>query len=584
MSLVITLLSIMAVLQLTSIREEVQTIDEGVHLTAGVSYWLTGDFRLNEEHPPLVKLLAALPVVFTKPTIDFESKSWKQGDQWAFAREFLYQQGNDADALLFLGRLPMIGLCLVFGFVLYLWGRKLAGDLGGLLTLGWFVFDPNFLAHGRYITTDIPVALGYAATLYVFVRLLERWTWQRAVVFSAVFGLTQVTKFSALFLYAIIILTPVLWYYRTHKTKHIIQSTLRILGLAAAGAVCAIALTYGGQIKKGSTDPWAQALYQERLSVIQQNKIADQPKTVQRIIAYTNPNTRSGKIIERLALHTPIFGWSYLKGVVLVLNHDFWGHLSYVKGMHGNFGWWWYFPFALLVKTPLATLLTFSVGLLALAVSWKKNALIRNPAALVLFGASMLYLLWSMTSHLNLGVRHVFPVYAGLFTFIGVFLATIFRSQNIWLRLVMLGIGALYVTSSALAFPTYTAYFSELVGGTANGPKYLVDSNIDWGQDAKRLVRYTQEHNIPYVCMSYFGQASLSYYGLDNRYVPTINDPHDPEDVQCVVAISVTSLLSQDRIYSWLESYTPDVRIGGSIYLYDFRNGRNPRPATSQFR
>ena len=583
-SLVIALLSIMAVLQLTSIREEVQTIDEGVHLTAGVSYWLTGDYRLNEEHPPLVKLLAAVPVLFSNPKIDFESPSWQNGDQWAFAREFLYQQGNNADTLLFLGRLPMIGLCLLFGLLLYFWGRKLAGDMGGLLTLGWFAFDPNFLAHGRYITTDIPVALGYAATLYVFVRLLERWTWQRAVVFSAVFGLTQVTKFSALFLYAIILITPVLWYYKSNTAKSIVQNVLRILGLAVVGTLVAIALTYGGQIKKGSADPWAQSLYQERLSVIQNNKVADQPKTIQRIIAYTNPDTCTGKIIERLTLQTPIFGWSYLKGVVLVLNHDFWGHLAYVKGMHSNFGWWWYFPFAILVKTPFATLLTFCLGLFALAIRWRKNRLIKNPAALVLFGGGMLYLLWSMTSHLNLGLRHVFPFYAGVFVMIGAFLASVLRFHNIWLRLTMLGVATLYLTSSLLTYPTYTSYFSELVGGVNNGPKYLVDSNIDWGQDAKRLVQFTQQHNIPYVCMSYFGQASLTYYGLDNRYVPTLYDPHDPEDIQCVVAISVTSLLSQDRLYSWLEAYAPDVRIGGSIYLYDFRNGRTPSPATVQFR
>ncbi len=234
----------MAIFQLTSIRGEVQTIDEGVHLVAGISYWQTADFRLNEEHPPLVKLLAALPVVISRPHLDYNSTSWQQGNQWAFAREFLYEQGNDADWLLFLGRLPMIGLCLLFGFMLYLWGRRLGGDLAGILTLGWFAFDPNFLAHGRYITSDVPLALGYAATLYVLVRLLERWTWQRALVFGGIFGLTQLTKFSALFLYAVILLAPMYWFYTKHGVKVILQRTATLFAIALGSTLVVACILY----------------------------------------------------------------------------------------------------------------------------------------------------------------------------------------------------------------------------------------------------------------------------------------------------------------------------------------------------
>lgn len=579
---IITLLAIIAVFQLTSIREENQTIDEGVHLAAGVSYWLTGDFRLNEEHPPLVKLISALPVVLAQPTIHWDSPSWQEGNQWAFARDLLYEWGNDADTLLLLGRLPMIALTLTLGVVLYLWGRRLAGDWAGLFTLAWFAFDPNFLAHGRYITTDVPVTLGYAATLYLFVRLLDRWTWQRMLAFAAIFGLTQVTKFSALFLYAIIILAPILWYCKTQTAKTIAKRVLTVLGLALAGTIVAVTMVYGGQLKKGSEDPWVQALYQERQSVVREQRVATQPGTVQKIISLTNPDTRIGKTIENVVLHTPIPSWSYFKGIVLVLNHDYWGHLAYVNGTFSNFGWWWYFPFALLIKTPFATLILLCVAICAVIKSSNVRKFFYSPSMLLLTGVGVLYLLWSMTSNLNLGVRHVYPVYVGMFVTIGVLLANVWLSPRRWLKVVIGGISILYVTTSFLAYPAYTAYFSEIVGGTANGPKYLVDSNIDWGQDAKRLLAYTKQHNIPYVCMSYFGQASLRYYQLDHRYLPTQQDPHTPEDIQCVVAISVTSLLSQDGAYAWLRNYVPDEKIGGSIYVYDFRNGRTPPLAPGQ--
>ncbi|MEK7631373.1 MAG: glycosyltransferase family 39 protein [Patescibacteria group bacterium] len=529
----------MAVFQLTSIRGEVQTIDEGVHLAAGVSYWQTGDYRLNEEHPPLVKLLAALPVILSKPKLDFTSASWQEGNQWAFAREMLYQRGNDADRLLFLGRLPMVGLCLLLGFMLYLWGRRLGGDLAGILALGWFSFDPNFLAHGRYITTDVPIALGYAATLYLLLRVLEKWSWQRLAVFAAVFGLTQVTKFSALFLYAILLLAPVLWYYKSASVKIILQRTAALLGVGILGTALAVLVVYGGQVKRGSDDPWVQALYQERLRVIAEQRQNQQPQAIQRIISLTDPAHRTGKVVQQLVMETLIPGWSYFKGIALVLNHDFWGHLAYLNGQHSNFGWWWYFPFAGLVKTPLATLIMFSLAIVALAKTGRQAPILHQRSIYLLAGTCLLYLLWSMTSNLNLGLRHVFPVYAIIFALIGVFLANVLQTGKHWLMLTSIGISALYITSSVLAYPTYTGYFSEVIGGSANGPKYLVDSNVDRGQDAKRLITYLRARNIPYVCMSYFGQASLDYYGLDNRYLPTETDPHDTEAIQCVVAISV---------------------------------------------
>lgn len=574
----------MAVFQLTSIRGEVQTIDEGVHLAAGVSYWHTGDFRLNEEHPPLVKLLAALPVVLAQPSISYAIPSWQEGNQWAFARDLLYEQGNDADTLLFLGRLPMIALTLLLGFVLYLWGRRLGGDLAGILTLTWYSFDPNFIAHGRYVTTDVPVTLAFTATLYALFLVLEKWTWKRLIVFGALFGLSQVTKFSALFMYAIVLLVPAAWYFRKLPVRRIVIRTANIFAIAVAGAVVAILIVYGGQIRKGANDPWLVAQYQERETLTATNRVSNQPELIQKIIRLTEPTSSTGKTIRKLTLETPIPSWSYFKGVLLVLNHDLWGHLAYLNGQHSNTGWWWYFPFAIAIKTPLATGIMVLLAVVALARSTTRQRLLTLRGLSILAGACGFYLLWSLTSNLNLGVRHVFPFYSFVFVVVGLFFAATVQAGKRWLRFTVFSIFGLYVISSLLAYPAYTAYFSEVIGGTNQGPRYLVDSNIDWGQDGKRLITYLKKHKVPYVCMSYFGQANLGYYGLDSRYLPSQNDPHSPSAVDCVVAISVTSLLSQDRAYAWLREYTPDARIGGSIYVYDFRGGREPKKLQIPFR
>ena len=562
-------------------RQEVQTIDEGVHLAAGVTYWQKHDFRLNEEHPPLIKLLAALPVVLSRPHVNYDSPSWRSGDQWAFAREFLYQSGNNPDTLLLLGRLPMVVVSLCLGFVLYLWGRKLAGDWAGLLTLGWYAFDPNFLAHGHYITTDVGVTLGYALTLYVLVRLLERWTWKRALVFALVFGLAQMTKFSATFLLplsAVIAAAWAGWYTDHRRLRSACVRGLQVTGLALAGVFVVGFATYLGQVKAGRDDLWVQSLLRERTAVLAEGRLAQEPKIVQRFIAWSDP-TASFHPLYTLATSVELPMWSYVKGFTLVANHDYWGHLAYLNGQYSNFGWWWYFPFALLVKTPFATLLALLLASVALTRAVQKFQLRLHPGFLVIGAASLLYLLWSLTSNINLGVRHVFPVYLAVFTTIGVFGAQVIARGKRQLRWLLGGIGILYFLTSILAYPTYTAYFSEIVGGTANGPKYLVDSNIDWGQAVKRLKSFLVAENIPYVCMSYFGQANLTTYGIDYRYLQTQDDPHAPADVNCVVAISVTSILSHDGAYWWLRAYEPDARIGGTIYLYDFRNGRTPQKA-----
>ncbi|MFA6587767.1 MAG: phospholipid carrier-dependent glycosyltransferase [Patescibacteria group bacterium] len=567
----------MAILQITSIRQEVQTIDEGAHLAAGVSYWLKRDFRLNEEHPPLIKLLAALPVVLTQPKVSFDTTAWNESNQWQFAREFFYQNGNNADKLFFLGRLPMIALSLLLGLFIYFWANKLANPLAGLLALAWYIFDPNFLAHGRYITTDVPVALGVIASLYFIVKYLENSNWRNAVYFSAIFGLTQVTKFSAVFLWLLIIIIPIIWFVkRNYTSKKILGKTWRIFYLAIIGTIISITLVYAGQIKQGKNDPWINSLYAEREQIVNQQGGSNE-SLVQKLIKLSDGKTKIGKITNYVVKELPVPGWSYFKGLALVINHDYWGHLAYLDGQYSNFGWWYYFPAAFLVKTPFATLIIFLLSLIALSISIKNLDSKKFQQILwIPLVSALLYFLWSLTSHINLGLRHIYPVYPPIFILVGIFIASVLKFSNKILKITALLIFIFYTTTSFLAYPNYTAYFSELIGGSNNGPNYLVDSNIDWGQDLKKLKNFLTENNIPYVCMSYFGQAEMSFYNLDFRYIPNKNDPHEPNDVNCVIAISVTSLLSEDGAYWWLKKYEPDARIGGSIYVYDFRNSRSP--------
>jgi hypothetical protein len=129
-----------------------------------------------------------------------------------------------------------------------------------------------------------------------------------------------------------------------------------------------------------------------------------------------------------------------------------------------------------------------------------------------------------------------------------------------------------YIISSLSVYPHWLAYFNEVVGGPNHGPQYLTDSNIDWGQDLKNLKKYMVNNDISHVCLSYFGRAKIEYYNIDYWYLPDNDNFHGTRELNCVVAISVTSLYSEERTYEWLLRYTPTKKIGYSIYVYDFRN------------
>src|SRR5262245_58537775 len=142
------------------------TTDEPVHLAAGFSYWQTRDFRMNEEHPPLAKLIAAFPLLFIHPKFDTTNDDWKTGAEFRFGFNFLYQ--NDADRVLFWSRVPMVGLAGVGLLITFLWARDLFGIAAGLFAAGLYAFSANLLAHGMLVTTDVPLSGFSVFSFYIF--------------------------------------------------------------------------------------------------------------------------------------------------------------------------------------------------------------------------------------------------------------------------------------------------------------------------------------------------------------------------------------------------------------------------------
>jgi len=198
-----TLLCIVFLLCVFSIKEDSLTMDEVAHLPSGYSYLIKKDMRLNPEHPPLIKDLAAIPLLFIK-NIRFpvDIRDWQEdiNGQWGFGYYFLYNAENPADQMIFWGRIPMILVLLLLGFYLFKWTREFLGNEAGILALILFCFSPTFLAHGRLVTTDIGAATGMFIAIYYFLKALRVPTSKNIILAGISFGWAQLCKFSAIIL------------------------------------------------------------------------------------------------------------------------------------------------------------------------------------------------------------------------------------------------------------------------------------------------------------------------------------------------------------------------------------------------
>ena len=585
------LLISMLILEINSSLKESQTIDEGVHLAAGYSYLMKNDFRMNTEHPPLIKEIAALPLVIINNKLEqpFNQPSWTEYNQWQFAKDFIYNNNLSADTILFLGRLPIMLLSLLLGFFIFRWSRALFGTTAGILSLILYCFSSHILAHSGYVTTDLGLALFFFITIYYFYKYLKSPSWKNLIVFFVCFALAQAVKFSALLLIPILLIL-ILTVYLCKKNDQILRLAAKNFFKKFIIFFCITAIiifsVYGFNFQKPIDDINVQEQYSQQEQIILNDLVSEQNELVKKIISFTDTNKKSGKIIKSIATNVPFPAFPYLNGAVKLFSHNYHGHTSYLYGNYTEFGTWYYFPFAFLVKTPISTLVLLffmiSFGLFLLVKNVKTASRAKESPLkifekipvffLCLIIPPLIYLFFSLGSHLNLGLRHILPIYPFIFVLLGYLITIKFKKNQIVYYLLLAGLLIFYITSSLLIYPHYLAYFNEIAGGPNNGPKYLTDSNIDWGQDVKKLKKYIDENNIEYVCLSYFGQAKLEYYGIDYHYLPNNQNFQGINQLDCVVAISVTSLLSKEREYDWLLQYEPDEKIGYSIYVYDFRD------------
>ena len=211
----IAILATQFILMLASSWNDSAIMDEMAHIPAAYSYVSQMDYRLNPEHPPLIKDLAGLPLLFFRPNFPTDVKSWTKDNngQWTQGAIFLYESGNNPDKIIFWSRIPIMLLSVFFGWLIFSFIRKRYNDKIALMTLAFFAFSPTVLAHSRFVTTDLAAAFGFFIGIIGLVMFLEKPTLKMAVITGILFGIAQLLKFSLILLIPIFLIIILIWFF-----------------------------------------------------------------------------------------------------------------------------------------------------------------------------------------------------------------------------------------------------------------------------------------------------------------------------------------------------------------------------------
>jgi hypothetical protein len=494
------------------------TGDEIAHLTAGYSYWKTDDYRLQPENGNLPQRVAAIPLLFRKdlkfPTLD--QYSWRISDVWDLGFQWFFTLGNDLAMMLRESRQMIALFGVATGALVFLWGRRLYGDKGALLAATLFAFCPTMLANGALVTSDMTATCMFLAAVTAFWAMAARLSPARVLLFGAALGLLCVAKFSAPLIAP---MCAILWLVRLSGPVTLeaawpfpcaISGRMRIAWslVAATLAACALAVAV----------IWAS--YGFRYAMFRQFE----PHRIRSLVGWDVLEDQGGPLVPmlRFARAHELLPESYIYGFAHTYRFSRY-RKAFLNGDYRSYGWVQFFPYTTAVKTPLA--LFALIALSGLAASrrrsskeWRSRLYDWSP----LLSLFAVYWAFSLTSHLNIGHRHIMPVYPVLFVMAAGAAAWIGRPSR-WAAACVAALVVWFAAESVWIRPNYLAYFNELVG-PRDAWRHLVDSSLDWGQDLPTVRRWLDAHpQQGPVFISYFGSGDIQYYGINATRVGDAN-------------------------------------------------------------
>jgi hypothetical protein len=607
--------------------------DELAHIPAGYGYVSQLSYDLNPEHPPLVKALAMLPVLlFEHPNFPATSTAWTTAvnGEWSMGTQFLYQSGNDANAIIQTARIFPILLTILTIILIYLLARRLMGAWWALMPAFMFAFDPTILAHGHYVTTDLGAAFGAVLSLFFFLRYLERPSTCNLWLAGLAFGIGQITKFSTpLVTVAFIFITLVMWVREMIAVQHRWswrggRWLWKLILMIVIGYVFIVYPVY--------------TLFTVHYPIAKQ--VSD---TTEILTSFANGPTPAGQMCKGMRCLADVDIWGaghavtrpfaeYLLGLLMSLQRSAGGNTIYFLGHIVDTGGWIYFPVLFLLKEPIPTLviifLAFAIAVWGIIKRILNNRTVENDlralndylvthlAEFSLASFVVIYWSYSINSPLNIGIRHILPTLPMMYILAaGVWKKWVMKFNIFDLRRSVITLAAKYILLLALliwliletlfAVPYFLSYFNEFGGGVWGGYHYVTDSNYDWGQDLLRLQTWVNTSGVigpnDKIAVDYFGGGDPSYY-LGSREVNWSASKGDPATqgihwlaisvnqlqgaIEPLGADEASSIRNASDTYSWLTALrpiatttnwfgstmgnvpTPDYRVGTTIFVY----------------
>jgi len=549
-----------------SAKQQSQTSDEACHILAGYRSWKNYDFGINPEHPPLVKLVAALPLLHLPLQVPTLPRGFFRGVEFLGCSKFLYS--NDADAILFRARMAAalftVGLALaVFLSAFYVWGIGPA-----LLALALLIFEPNVLAHGALVTTDMGVTFGLFFAVAAYLAYLKRPSVWKLILSGVAAGIALSTKHSGVLVLPILILLALTeWWLQSRATPaaETRRSTNQLWRLASSLTVIFV-------IAVGAL--WA--CYGFRYSARPAGLQIDPP-----LSAFASEgNGVASRIVLEIA-HWKLLPESYLYGLadVFGLSNT---TPTFLFGKFYTQAQWIYFPSVLVIKSTLGFLLLLL--LLPLAKPVFQEERLRDSLFLLIPAA--FYFLVAMNSGVNFGVRHILPIFPFLVVLVAAGAWNLAQRGRAYAVLIAFLV-TFHVVSSVRAFPDYIPYSNEAWGGPAKTYQVLSDSNVDWSQGLKAMRLFMAQNKIGDCWFAYFGSVIIdsSYYGISCKPLPTSFErlsqspmPTIPARINGPIFLSASEISgplwgSEDaNPYVAFRQKRPAAVIAGSILVFEGEN------------
>ena len=544
---------IFIVLEVGSYSQKSAAWDEPIHVTDGYASLAQHDYRVDPEHPPFLRMWAALPMLAMGATsADLADIERTPPGTWAwtlygFCEKFLYVQ-NDADRLLYAGRFMIVLLGVGLGFLVFFWARAWLGFWPAVVALAFYTIEPNIAAHAALVTTDFGFACFMFGALYFLWRTCQDWRPLNIAGLTACFALAIISKFSALILGPIVALLLVVAVLR--KSAVTAARAAGLIALLAVASWIAVWAIYGFRYAPSASPAWVYDFQTD----------AQVQREVPRLASVMT-------WIDRHHLVPNVFSQGFLFGQAKAQVR-----LAFLDGDISDRGWWYYFPLAFAIKTPVTLLLLIAGGVVSVGLRWRQVGL-QHAVFVVL--PIVVYTAAAMATKLNIGLRHLLPIYPLLLLLVaaaGKALLDRGRVGTVVLATALI-FGAIEFGRN---YPDNLAFFNAFVGGPGHGSEYLVDSNLDWGQDLKPLRQWMDANHVQHINLAYFGTAYPPYYGIHATYLPgsAYFEPNPSLQLPGYVAISATVLRGvylgdQERaFYRSFLTRTPVASIGRSIFVY----------------